>query len=143
MKTNRIIAGACIALSLCLALIIGANISHQASATSPAALAVSQTAVGNVVSGMPVFGNTSLTIAGSGAGVLNLSGTAAMSIPCNNMLLYASTTGCTIGSTTGSATFPLASGLQTLPFPVTNVNQVWCQVSGGTGTVTLSAAYAQ
>jgi hypothetical protein len=133
VKTKRILAGACIALSLCLfvAALIGIT------CTQP------QKAYGNVTAGYPVFGNTQLVVSGSAAGVLNLSGTAATSIPCNNMLLNASTTGCTIGSTTGSATFPLASGLQTLPFPVTNVNQVWCQVSGGTGTVTVNAVYAQ
>ncbi len=139
MKTNRIIAGACIALSLCLALIIGANISHQASATSPAALAVSQAAVGNVVSGMPVFGNTQLVVSGTNA--LNLSGTGSTSIPCNNMLLTASASGCLLGSSSSNCTFPLPSGLTTVPFPVTNVNQVWCSVSSGTTTV--NAVYAQ
>lgn len=129
MKAKRILAGACIALSVCLlvAALIGIT------CTQP------QKVYGNVASGMPVFGNTQLSVSGTNA--LNLSGTGSVSIPCNNVLIYASTTGCTVGSTSATATFPLSTGLQSLPFPITNVNQVWCAVTSG--TVTVNAAYAQ
>ena len=129
MNLKKILAGACIALSLCLpvAALIGIN------STAP------RPVYGNVAAGMPVFGNTQLVVSGTNA--LNLSGTASTSIPCNNVLIYASTTGCTIGSGTGSRTFPLTTGLQSLPFPITNVNQVWASVSSG--TVTVNACYAQ
>jgi hypothetical protein len=130
MKTKKIVAGACIALSLCLlvAALIGIN------SVQP------KPAYGNVASGMPVFGSTQLVATGTNA--LCLSGTAATSIPCNNMLLTASATGALIGSTSATATFPLPSGLTTTTFPVTNVNQVWV-MPPSSGTVTVNACYAQ
>ena len=129
MKTKKIAAGACIALSLCLLVACLFGISS----TSP------RPVYGNVAAGMPVFGNTQLVVSGTNA--LNLSGTGSTSIPCNNMLLTASSTGCLIGSSSSTATFPLPSGLTTTAFPVTNVNQVWCSVSSG--TVTVNAVYSQ
>jgi len=142
MKAKKLLATVCISLSLCLALALVPAISHQtaqAGTAEHAARILSQAAVGDVASGMPVFGSTELVV--SGANALNLSGTASTSIPCNEVLIYASTTGCMIGSTSASATFPLSTGLQSLKIPATNVNQIWCKVSSG--TVTVEACYAK
>ena len=69
MKTRRILAGACIALSLCLlvAALTAITCTHP------------QTVYGSVQPGTsPVFGNTQLVLsqAGTGTTTLNLSGTA-------------------------------------------------------------------
>ncbi len=145
MKTKKITSGACIALLLCLLMAtlfgITSTSPNAAKGSMPAAPIVASLATGNVASGMPVFGNSQVVVTGTNA--LCLSGTAATSIPCNNVLIYASTTGCCIGSgaATTSCTFPLTTGLQSLPFPITNVNQAYLYASSG--TVTVNACYAQ
>jgi hypothetical protein len=129
MNPRKILAACCTVLSIAL---LAAFITALAT-QSP------RKAYGSIAGNAPVFGNTQLVESGTNA--LNLSGTASTSIPCENMLLYASGTGCSVGSSSSTATFPLSSGLQSIKFPVTNVNQVWCSVSSG--TVTVNACYAQ
>ena len=78
MKTKRIAAGACIALSVCIlvAAMFGIN------ATQPKTTYGSITLINGQAS--PILGNTQLVLsqAGTGSSTLNLSGTASTSIPC-------------------------------------------------------------
>jgi len=156
-KHPRLFAVSCTVLgsAAMLALILTAAALRPAHAAIPASAAprIASAAVDNVTAGYPVFGNTQIVVSGSGAAnALNLASSAAAagtsSTPCNNVLIYTSTSApwgpqqALIGTGSGNCTFPLSAGLQTLPFPITNLNQVWI-ASAGTGTVTVSAAYAQ
>ena len=113
MKTKRITAGACIALSLCLmiAALFGINATHVTPTYG------SVTPVNGQVS--PVFGNTQLVLsqAGTGTTTLNLSGTASTSIPCYGMLLSCSNSAVLMGSSSSTCTFPLAVGQQVAQRP--------------------------
>jgi hypothetical protein len=137
VKAKRILAACCVALSLCLLVAIAIGIST-----------VDHKAYGSIAQSAPVFGNSQIVLTQSGTGttVLNLSGTAATSIPCFGMVLSNTNSNVLIGSSSGSCTFPLPTGQQSLDKQVSNVNQVWCSLSNsttGTVTATVSAVYAQ
>jgi len=141
MNAKRILAGACIALSLCLliATLIGITCTRPDNACS-------STLPGQ----LPVFGNTQLVLtqAGTGTTTLNLSGTASTSIPCYGMLLTCSNSAVLMGSSSSSCTFPLTSimPLSLKDQGVTNVNQLWFSLANsttGTVTGTINACYAQ
>jgi hypothetical protein len=153
MKTKRITAGACIALSL--ALMIAALFGINATDVTPTYGSV--TPVNGQIS--PVFGNTQLVLSQTGTGTttLNLSGTASTSIPCAGMRLSLATTGATgllMGSGSATCTVPLyptstsgTAGSQFVDLPqVTNVNQLWFSLSNsttGTYTANVNVIYAQ
>lgn len=153
MKTKRILAGACIALAVCLSLAFFLGIL----ATHPKLAVGSVTPYAGQVN--PVFGNSQLTLsqAGTGTTTLNLSGTASTSIPCLGMKLALATTGAAnvlMGSTSSSCTFPVyatptsgTNGVQSFDLPqVTNVNQVWLSLVNSTTstyTANVNAVYQQ
>ncbi len=142
MKSHRILAGACLALSLCLL----AGLMTLITSTSP------KKAYGNVQSGMPVAGVSQLVVTGTNA--LNLASTAATagtsSVPCNNLQLQVSGGSALMGVSAGTAscTYPLyanstsgTAGTMSYQVPCTNTNQLWFYASNG--TTTINAVYAQ
>src|SRR5271165_3046964 len=96
---------------------------------------------------LPVYGPAGYSTIGQGVvsltggtGGLCLSGTAATSIPCNQVILSVTGTGVLVGTGSGAG-YLSVSPSNTLTLPCSNVNQIY--VSGGTTGVKAGYLYFQ
>ena len=104
------------------------SVQGAVSITGTSTVAVSSGTVTASIPGYATFGSGSLAFTGTGQSTLNLSGTAATSVPCSGLVLSCTTSGCLVGSSSGGGTIPLPANLP-MQLPLGNVNSVW--VTGG------------